>query len=268
MFKNEKSFYEIQEYWELERYQPIEFERAAITINWIPEETESVLDLGCGNGIITNQILKNKVVGVDRSVSALTHVSVLKCQADICYLPFPSDSFDIVLCSEVIEHIPNHNYHQALQEIVRVASKHILITVPYKEDLQAQTVICPSCGCVFHKTYHMRGYFENDLIKLFEYNNQKWTLVRISAIGQSKSRLFGSTIKRLTRIIAPQLIEYPFLTICPQCGYRRHGNSITDEFRTNKKKLDMNVIQLLKKIWPVRSIPSWWIALYKRNEDK
>lgn len=39
-------------------------------------------------------------------------------RADICDLPFASDSFDIILCNHVLEHIPDH--HKALSELYRV----------------------------------------------------------------------------------------------------------------------------------------------------
>lgn len=39
-------------------------------------------------------------------------------KADICNLPFASDSFDIVLCNHVLEHIPDHR--KALSELYRV----------------------------------------------------------------------------------------------------------------------------------------------------
>lgn len=39
-------------------------------------------------------------------------------KADICNLPFDSDSFDIVLCNHVLEHIPDHR--KALSELYRV----------------------------------------------------------------------------------------------------------------------------------------------------
>ncbi len=39
-------------------------------------------------------------------------------KADICHLPFASDSFDVVLCNHVLEHIPDHR--KALAELYRV----------------------------------------------------------------------------------------------------------------------------------------------------
>ena len=42
-------------------------------------------------------------------------------KADICNLPFENDSFDIILCNHVLEHIPNDT--KAMQELFRVLKK-------------------------------------------------------------------------------------------------------------------------------------------------
>lgn len=44
-------------------------------------------------------------------------------------LPYPDNSFDVVLSSESMEHIPN--YGQVLNELLRVAKKAVVITVPH-----------------------------------------------------------------------------------------------------------------------------------------
>lgn len=47
---------------------------------------------------------------------------------DITNLPFASSSFDVVCCSETLEHV--ENFQASLGELVRVARKAVLITVP------------------------------------------------------------------------------------------------------------------------------------------
>jgi SAM-dependent methyltransferase len=47
---------------------------------------------------------------------------------DVRSLPYPDNSFDLVLCLEVLEHL--RDFKLALEEIVRVASKYIIISVP------------------------------------------------------------------------------------------------------------------------------------------
>ena len=42
-------------------------------------------------------------------------------KADICNLPFEDNSFDLIFCNHVLEHIPNDK--KAMQELFRVLKK-------------------------------------------------------------------------------------------------------------------------------------------------
>jgi SAM-dependent methyltransferase len=97
---------------------------------------DRILDLGCGEGrhAITAYMLKDvESVGVDLSHKDLgitrerfqdfeepsnTSKSLLIAVASGLQLPFADNSFDKVICSEVLEHIPN--YRAVLAEIARV----------------------------------------------------------------------------------------------------------------------------------------------------
>ena len=51
---------------------------------------------------------------------------------DVCDQPFPDDSFDVVTLLEVLEHIPA--VEKAVAAAVRMAKKHVVVTVPSKPD--------------------------------------------------------------------------------------------------------------------------------------
>jgi len=102
-----------------------------------------VLDVGCGRGFyemaISNIFSGVKVVGVDLNENYLSvgknavrdkNVTFLK--ADATKLPFKSGSFDRVICSEVLEHIPDDE--GVLKEIRRVLKRggKAIISVPNK----------------------------------------------------------------------------------------------------------------------------------------
>jgi 2-polyprenyl-3-methyl-5-hydroxy-6-metoxy-1,4-benzoquinol methylase len=105
-----------------------------------------VLDAGCGTGRHLRELAKIpsvKIIGIDTNekelneaylslqeipAAATNDFSVMK--ADINKLPFADESFDCVICSEVLEHIPEH--HAALTELVRVLKPQgiLVISVP------------------------------------------------------------------------------------------------------------------------------------------
>ena len=53
--------------------------------------------------------------------------------ADAQKIPFKSNSFDFVLCSEVLEHVPD--WEEALKELKRISRKKIMITIPLEKSL-------------------------------------------------------------------------------------------------------------------------------------
>ena len=100
------------------------------------EKDDVVLDLGCGEGrhVISAYVEANvHSIGVDLSMDDLRTTRErfesfrepnneakafgLSSASALC-LPFADDTFDKVICSEVLEHIPE--YHGALREIERV----------------------------------------------------------------------------------------------------------------------------------------------------
>ena len=54
--------------------------------------------------------------------------------ADLCALPFPADDFDLVLCSHVLEHIPDDR--AAMREMKRVSRGVALLQHPSDDSLE------------------------------------------------------------------------------------------------------------------------------------
>lgn len=78
-----------------------------------------LLDIGCGEGLAIKQI-KDKyhcsVVGTSLSGKKINGLKIEKCRAD--YLPFDSNSFDVIVSVHGISWEPNQK--KALEEVVRV----------------------------------------------------------------------------------------------------------------------------------------------------
>lgn len=75
-------------------------------------------------------------------------------------IPFDDDFFDIVFCSEIIEHLSREQIQQGLNEVSRILKRDgvLLGTVPFNENLFEGRVVCPDCGSVFHRIGHQQTF--------------------------------------------------------------------------------------------------------------
>ena len=98
---------------------------------------ESLLDVGCGEGIVSNLISKNfptmRIVGVDvdeevLGVGSLLYSDLSFVSSDLHFLPFLESEFDVVICMEVLEHLTRPS--KILVELSRVARKRLILSVP------------------------------------------------------------------------------------------------------------------------------------------
>ena len=99
-----------------------------------------VLDCGCGIGLLSLTLCKLgfSVISMDISLNAILQAKTLfrKSQspefivADAQFLPFRKETFDYLLCSEVLEHVENDKL--VLNEFFRIlkSRSHLLLTIP------------------------------------------------------------------------------------------------------------------------------------------
>ncbi len=102
---------------------------------------ETVLDVGCGEGILTVQwaerLREGRVVGVDLDDDKLRAEWQTRTRANLSFvtvdsqtLPFGEKEFDLVTAIEALEHIPDPE--RTVAEMARVARRHLLVSVPHE----------------------------------------------------------------------------------------------------------------------------------------
>ena len=133
---------------------------------------DKMLDIGAGDGSLIKS-LKNigykDVIGIDLEPKNET---VLK--GDISNLNFNDNSFQTITLTEVFEHLTIEQIETGLHEIKRVLMKngHLIITVPFKEDPNQNTVCCPNCKINFHRYGHEQFFNnEKEIVDILNKNN-------------------------------------------------------------------------------------------------
>ena len=110
-------------------------------VRLLPQGRKNVLDAGCGEGQLIERMKRaspdSRYVGVD-----VTEVALVKAhkrcpfasfhKADITSLPFKDGTFDVIVCTEVIEHVPE--YRDVLLELARVLKPGGLLLISFPNE--------------------------------------------------------------------------------------------------------------------------------------
>ena len=232
-----------------------ELERVELTASAVPSECKLILDVGCGDGRLCEVIRRRQecfLVGLDLSMTALRRLPGPKCRASAAHLPFRDRTFDLVISTEMLEHLPEGIYRRALEEISRVARDSILVTVPNKENLSENLALCPSCGSRFHIWGHLRSFSHDTLGALFK----NFRLVRTVAFGE-KVETYNSALLSIRQSVGGGFARAESIA-CYYCGSTRRS---TPRFPLLERICDSLNTRLLA---PFSKRPAWLLGLYSR----
>lgn len=135
-----------------------------------PKGRSSVLDVGARDGRVSIALAPyfETVTALDLAMPDIRHPKVSNVQGDITELQFPDDSFDVVFCTEVLEHIRPEMLERACAEIIRVAAYDVVIGVPYKQAIRIGRTVCLFCGKTNPPWGHINIFDEKGLARLFD----------------------------------------------------------------------------------------------------
>jgi ubiquinone/menaquinone biosynthesis C-methylase UbiE len=138
------------ERYDIERY----YERSHAVVRWVEDRRlqalvalaaaapgARVLEVGCGAGHVLERFAGTERVGVDLSRTMLARTrrrldagtGLINASAD--RLPFADGSFDVVLCTEVLEHVPDPA--RVVAELTRVAGPEgrVIVSIPNEANI-------------------------------------------------------------------------------------------------------------------------------------
>jgi len=88
----------------------------------------NVLEVGIGGGLVANYL---KSLGVDIKTCDIDGKLKPDFAGSVENLPFEDNSFDVILCAEVLEHLPFEKFPIALKELNRVSKKYVVLSLPH-----------------------------------------------------------------------------------------------------------------------------------------
>ncbi len=228
--------------------------RLTTTVSMVPRDCESILDVGAGNGFLSNELVARgkSLVAVDISEVALARVKAPTLLRSADRLTGVDDrSFDLVLCTEMLEHLDDATYRGALKEFNRVARAAIMITVPNRENMRENMAVCPDCHHQFHIWGHRRRFTPPNLSHLFP----DFKPVTITAFGNNLRQYNPVLLWARTNIAGASAADE--LSPCPQCHSFRSATPRHPRLAAFCDLINSNLPHL-----PHRP---WLLALYRRK---
>jgi ubiquinone/menaquinone biosynthesis C-methylase UbiE len=110
-------------------------------------EPDSVLEIGIGNGFVSKYLKERNV-----NIATLDFDSNLNPDrvGSVLDIPFEDNSFDVVACYEVLEHLPFKDFDKAIAEIYRVSKTYVILSLPDVNRVYRINVHIPKVG-IFQK---------------------------------------------------------------------------------------------------------------------
>lgn len=114
-------------------------------------ECNTILDAGCGKGQLIPLLVDKgfQVTGIDHTlIGLLPHIDITRCiEAPLSDIPCSDDFFNMVICVDVLEHIPNELLEESIKEMARVCNGYALFKIALFKDGYGKKI-----GEVLHKS--------------------------------------------------------------------------------------------------------------------
>ncbi|PSB35725.1 class I SAM-dependent methyltransferase [Stenomitos frigidus] len=129
---------------------------------------KKILDAGCGGGAYVEFLSQKnfEITGIDKynqflDVARERGQSGTYVQGDVTDLPFADKTFDCTYCFDVLEHVDDH---LAIQELIRVTEKRLIIAVPKEDETMHRFGLT---FAHYQDKTHLRNYTSKSLEELF-----------------------------------------------------------------------------------------------------
>ena len=233
----------------MEQLSDREHQRISATLSAVPPNVESLLEVGNSDGRMSEALQGRVQTYVALDLPRQRGNVRNQVFGTIACLPFPDKAFDIVVCCEVLEHLPEAVYRAGLKELTRVAARHVLVTVPYRQRVEYELTRCAACGFVEHWSSHVRSFSEDNMRDLLE----GWHPIEVRPFGEQVNGYAPGFLYRLQNRLG---VYMPRPWRCAAC---RQTAIAPEPFFG---RLVRSMIWRFEKFSPKR--PAWVLGLWSR----
>jgi len=89
---------------------------------------KNVLEVGMGNKTVSDYLRNKNIEVVTLDINEELDPDIV---ASVLKIPLKNSSFDVVLCAEVLEHLPFEDFERCLEELQRVTRKYLVLSLPH-----------------------------------------------------------------------------------------------------------------------------------------
>lgn len=199
------------------REHPREVERVSRLFGLMARSGPQALDVGARDGHLSVLLAERfeRVVALDLNLPVIDHPRVECVAGDAAQLAYPDRSFHTVVCAEVLEHIPPALLPQVCRELVRVAAHHVVIGVPFRQDLRVACSTCGSCGTINPPWGHVNSFDLQRLAGLME----GMLPIEVDYVGRTRA-VTNALSAGLLRFAGNPYGTYDQHEPCIHCGQR------------------------------------------------
>lgn len=226
----------------------------------LPKVDGPVLDIGARDGFISRLLADRfpQVTALDLEQPSIEHERIQCVKGDITALQFADHAFSLVLCAEVLEHIPSHLLETACRELARVTKEYVLVGVPYRQDIRFGRTTCGTCGHVNPPWGHVNSFDVSGLSKLFP----GFAVARQSFVGETMSKT-NSLSCALLDMAGNPYGTYGQEESCGHCGSKLTAPPKRSLWRKILTKIAYVVMSIQKSF--LRPQPNWIHLLLRKR---
>ncbi len=182
----------------------------------IAAEGSKILDLGCGKSFITAEIKKQspgaELSGLDYSLSAIDFAAQKFKEIDFCVAnaldpPYASNYFDLVVCNNLWEHVPDPlNLLEKIRKITKPGG-YLIISTPSRYRIGNLVRVLIGKPVLLMSSYHVTEYSVGQMVEQLHYGKYKVTRVYSRSIKEKNSSIRQLLSSVLIKPVASLLIK-------------------------------------------------------------